>query len=173
MYTNDCGPYSASATVSDPQASTSNDLTVVIACQMQITNLVVRPNFRRPSRDKFSIRAIIEMPDGFSPTSKSVAVGVGGAQASFTLNAKGRGANALGTCRLSFNTKTNDWTLKVKQHKGSWQIPWDAAGLVNADVPKPGIPVTITAVVLVDTEGFAADDSLTYTAKANKSGLAR
>jgi PKD repeat protein len=170
VYTNDCGPYSASVTVSDAEASTNSDLTVAVACELRNVEVQMKPNFKKPSADKFNLRADVDLPGGFNPDGKSVTVDVGGAQASFSLDAKGRGTNALGTCRLSFNTKTSDWTVKVKQRKGSWQTPWNADGLVNVTVSKP---ITVTAVVLVDTEGFAVDASLRYTAKANKSGVAK
>ena len=140
---------------------------------MRNVGLQAKPNFKKPSADKFNLRADVDLPSGFSPEGKSVTVDVGGAQVSFTLNAKGRGTNALGNCKLSFNAKTNIWTLKVNQHKGSWHTPWDAAGLANLDVPKPGTPVTITVVALIDNEGFAVDAPLTYTAKAGKSGVAK
>ena len=69
--------------------------------------------------------------------------------------------------------KTNDWTVTVKLKGGSWQIPWATAGLVNADVPKPGTSVTLTVAVLVGNEAFVADNTLLYTAKAGKPGTAK
>ena len=168
-----CGPYDVSVTISNGAMSTSSNFTVVVACQMQITKLQAKPNFKKPNADKFNLTATVALPGGFDPSGKVVAVDVAGAQAIFTLDDKGKGKNAQGTCKLSFNKKTNDWTLKVTQKNGDWQTPWDAAGLVNADVPKPGNPVTLSVVVLVSDEGFAADAPLTYTAKIDKSGTAR
>jgi hypothetical protein len=89
------------------------------------------------------------------------------------MDTRGRGINARGACRLSFNARTGVWIVNVRQSRGNWQIPWAAAGLRNTDVLRPGAPVTITAVVLVGNEGFVADAPLTYTARANKSGVAR
>ena len=171
--TNECGPYNASVTVSDGQASTNSELTVVVACQMQIGKMQVKLNFRKPSADSCSLAANIVLPNGFAPAGKPVTLNIGGAQTSFTLDAKGRGVNVQGTCKLSFNKKANDWTMKVTLSKTSLQAEWADEGLVNADVPKRGTPVTFTVIVLVDNEGFAADKSLMYTAKAGKSGNAK
>ena len=173
VYTNDCGPYNAHVTVSDGQASTNSDLTVVVACQMQITKMQAKPNFARVNADACSLTATIDLPNGYIAAGKSVTVDIGGAQASFTLNAKGRGVSSQGTSRLKFNKKADDWTVTVTLNKGHWQIPWAADGLLNAAVPKPGTPVTLTGVVLIDDQAFAADKTLHYTAKAGKSGVAR
>jgi len=173
VYTNDCGPYSASATVSDGLASSSNDLTVVVACQMQIDRLRTWLNFRRTGHDRFRIKATIDLPPDFSLAGRVVVVDVGGAQATFTLNARGRGVNAHGACRLSFNKKTNHWTLLFHQGRGDWRALWDAIGLVNHDVARPGTPVTITVVALAGNEGFAVDDAASYRAKGGKYGLAK
>jgi hypothetical protein len=53
------------------------------------------------------------------------------------------------------------------------QGAWADDGLVNADVPKPGNPVTLSVTVLVGDEAFVADKTLSYTAKAGRSGAAR
>jgi hypothetical protein len=174
VYTNDCGPYNARVTVSDGQSSTNSDLTVVVACQMLITKLQAKPNFARTNEDACALTATIDLTPNFVMAGKSATVDIGGAQVSFPLNAKGVGVTPLGTFRLKFNKKADNWTVTVKLNKGNWRTGWVAAGLVNVDVPpKPETSVTLTAVVLVDNEAFVADKTLRYTAKAGKSGEAR
>jgi PKD repeat protein len=174
VYTNDCGPYAASVTVNDGQATTNSDLTVAVACQMQITKARADLNFRKPDADSCSLTANIELPQGFTVPGKSLTVDLGGAEVSFTFDSKGHQVkNLQGTCSLKFNKKTNDWTVTAKLKKGSWQSRWSEAGLGTGDVPRPGTPVTLTVIVLVDTEAFVADRTLLYTAKAGKSGTAK
>ena len=146
---------------------------MVVACQMQIVKLRARPVFRKHNVDRFWVKATIALPDGFSPAGKLVTVNIGGAQAAFTLNANGRRINGQGACKLFFHKRTDTWTVHIRRRKGDWRTPWDAIGLTNTDIPKPGTPVTITVVVLVGDEGFAADDVVTYRAKAGKYGIAR
>jgi hypothetical protein len=172
VYTN-CGPFDVEVTVSNNFLAVSSNFTVVVACEMQVTKLQAKLNFKKSDADKFNLTAIVELPDGFDPSGKSVSVNVAGAQATFALDANGKGANAQGTCKLSFNSKTNDWTLKVSQKKGDWQTPWAATGLIDDDVPKPGDAVTLPVVVLVGDEGFAADEPMVYVAKEGKSGTAK
>jgi hypothetical protein len=171
--TNECGPYDASVTVSDGQASTNSELTVVVACQMQVTKLQVKTNFKKAGADSWNLTAIVALPDGFSLGGQSVTLEVGGAPAAFSLNAKGVGVNTQGNCHLVFKKKTNTWTLTAKMQKGDWQDLWIKYGLVNADVPKMRGSVTLPVIVLAGNEGFVADKTLLYTAKAGKSGTAK
>ncbi|MGD1020375.1 MAG: pectinesterase family protein [Verrucomicrobiia bacterium] len=173
VYTNDCGPYNARVTVSDGQTSTNSDLTVVVACPMQVTKLQVKPDFARTNKDTCTLIASIDLTNTFIAADKSATVDVGGAQVSFILNDKGLGVNSLGTFKVKFDKRGTNWTVTVKLHKGTWRIPWIADGLVPFDVPRPGTNVTLTAVVLVDNEAFVADKTLNYTAKAGKSGTAK
>jgi PKD repeat protein len=173
VYTNDCGPYNASVTVSDGQASTNSDLTVVVACQMQITRMRANLNFRKAFADSCSLTADIGLPNGFSPAGKLVTLDIGGAQSSFTLDAKNKAVNTQGRCAFKFNKKDGNWTITAKLARSNLQGAWADDGLVNADVPKPGNPVTLSVTVLVSDEAFVADETLFYTAKAGRSGAAR
>ena len=173
--TNVCGPYHASVTVSDGQNSTNSQLTVVVACQMQITKMQAKLNFKKSDADACSLTATnLDLPTGFTLAGKSVTLGIGGAQVSFTFDSKGHQVkNTQGTCKLSFDKKTSTWTMKANLKKTDFQSAWVDEGLVNADVPKPGTTVTLAVVVLVDNEAFMADKSLLYTAKAGNSGAAK
>jgi hypothetical protein len=173
VYTNDCGPYSASVTVSDGQASTNSDLTVVVACQMQITRMRADLNFRRASADSCSFTADLSLTNGFTLAGQRVTFDIGGAQSSFTLDAKNKAVNTQGRCAFKFNKKNGNWTITVKLARSSFQGAWADDGLVNADVRKPGNSVTLSVTVLVGNEAFVADKTLSYTAKAGRSGAAK
>jgi PKD repeat protein len=175
VYTNDCGPYNASVTVSDSELSTNSTRTVVVACDMQITKMQTKLSFSKSNADSCSFTASIGLPTGFNLAGKAVTVSIGGAQSSFTLDAKGKGkgVNAQGSCAFKFNKKTSDWTISVKFGKTNLLEYLAGAGLVNATVAKPGTNVVLTTAVLIDNEAFATDKTLVYTATAGKSGSAR
>jgi PKD repeat protein len=173
VYTNDCGPYNASVTVSDGQVSTNSGRTVIVACQMQITKMQVKLSFSKPNADSCSLTANIVLPNGFTTAGKSVTLNISGAQSSFTLDAKGKGVNAQGSCGFKFNKKTGGWTISVKLGKTNLQDAWADDGLANTTLPKTGTSVTLTVAVLVDDEAFAADRTLLYRTAAGKSGSAK
>ncbi len=174
VYTNNyCGPYNARVTVSDGQASTNSDLTVVVPCQMQITHMQIKLNFKEVSADSCSFNAIIDPLPGFIPAGKLVTLDIGGEQSSFTLNARNRGVNTQGSCSFSLlDRKSGNWFIHVNLAKASLQgQAWTDAGLTNAPASKNPVPLTV--VVLVGNEAFAADKTLLYTAKAGQSGTAK
>jgi PKD repeat protein len=173
IYSTDCGSYTAGVTVDDGTSTNSANLTVSVACALEVTKLQLKPSFARPDRDSCSLAGMVDLGAGSSPFGRPVTVGIGGAQVSFVLDAKGKAKNSWGTCGLKFDKKTGLWKISVKLKNGNWQTAWAQAGLLNSDVPKPGVPVTLTLVVLVDTEGFAADKTLLYTARTGKSGSAK
>ena len=66
------------------------------------------------------------------------------------------------------------WKLKATFKDGSWQAPWADYGMINSNIPKPGVLVTnLPVILLLDTDGFMATTNLHYTAKEHKSGEAR
>jgi hypothetical protein len=125
------------------------------------------------SEDSCSLTALIVLPDGFTPAGKLVSLDIGGARSSFTLDTKNKAVNSQGHCTFKFNKKTNNWTITVSLTKADLQDSWVAHDLVNAPVSKPGNPVILPVTVLVGNEAFAADKTLSYTAKAGQSGTAK
>lgn len=71
VYTNECGPYNASMTVSDGSGSTNSDLIVSAACEMQITRLQVNLNFAKTNSDSCTIQGMVELPAGYNFAGKS------------------------------------------------------------------------------------------------------
>ena len=120
--------------------------------------------------DTCSLTASPALESGFSVANQMVMVDVGGAQASFTLNAKGSGKSSTNSCKFTYAKKTKLWTLTASMKKGSWATPWAAYGVTNATTPKAGLTVTMPVLVTVGTNTFAAEESLLYKAAAGKSG---
>lgn len=135
-------------------------------------------NFAKPDADCFSLTALLDPGGGFAPAGQALALDLGGATVMLNLDEKGRAATApgvvpAGKVKLSARKGTSQWTLTVSFKQGSWQGPWAAWGLVNADVPKPGQVVTVLAVVQLGSQHFAEWLPMTYTAKAGKSGATK
>ena len=175
VYTNDCGPYHASVTVSDGHALTNSDLTVVVACQMQITKLQLNLNFAKTNADSCTVKGRFELPASYSFTNKLATLDIGGAEVSFTLPKKGSGHNGSRTfSKPTYNKKTGLWTFSATLKKGFWQTPWAEFSMINSNIPRPGVSVTNFPVILVlDTEAFMGTTNLNYTAKQGKSGTAK
>ncbi len=172
-YSTNCGPYTATVTVSDGLSAMTSNLTVVVACQLTVTRLQVKLNFAQPDADRISFSGTLDLGANFNVAARMVTLDVGGAQVSFTLDAKGRGVSAYGNCRLLYNKRMTLWTLQTNLAKGDWQTAWAADGLNNTTVRRPGIPVMLPVVVLIGGEAFADERSMIYTAQLNKSGSAK
>jgi uncharacterized repeat protein (TIGR03803 family) len=166
-----CGPYTVTATVSNETASVSTNLPIIVACQLTVTKLQAKVNFNpaKSNADSCKLTGTLALEPGFSVTNKAVTVDIGGAQVSFTLDAKGRGTSAPHTCKLSYNKKTGLWTFTATLKKGSWA----AHGLANVTTPKAGVTVTLPVILVIGDEVFANEKSLLYKATAGRSGSAK
>jgi hypothetical protein len=148
--------------------------TITNSDAITVTKLQVKVNFAKPDSDSCSLTASFDLGAGFNPSNKLVVVDIGGAVSSFTLDAKGKGRDTLGTCKLSYNKKSGSWALGVSLKKGSWQTAWADHDLTNTTTAKTGATVTLPVVVAVgDDLAFSKDCSLNYRAVANKSGTAK
>ena len=173
IYT-DCGPYTATVTVDDGTYVTNASMTVSIACQLTTSQLKATVNFAKTNSDSCTIKGTFSLPSTYNFTGKVVTLNVGGAELSFTLDAKGRGLN--GTSRFnkpSYNKKTGLWTFNAMLRNGSWHSVWAAHGLTNSTILKPGSPVTLPVILAIDNESFMATPTKKYISKAGKSGSAK
>jgi len=139
---------------------------------LSVTKLQAKVNLNpaKTNIDTCSLTVSLALEADFSVTNQPVTVDIGGAQASFTLNAKGRGVTSGDTCKLSYAKKTEVWTLAASMKKGSWATPWAEYGVTNATTPKEGVSVTLPVSVVIGTNTFATEETLNYMAIADKSG---
>ena len=175
VYGTNCGPYEAGLTVSNEDIFVSGNFTVVVACQLNVTQLHLQPNFAKTNGDACVVMGSFDLPAGYSFANKSATLDIGGAEVSFALNKRGIGVNGLSKFnKPAYNKKAALWKFKATLKKGSWQIPWADYSITNTNLPKPGVLITnVPVVLLLDTEAFMATTNLQYTAKQNKSGLAK
>ncbi|HUI07500.1 MAG TPA: PKD domain-containing protein [Verrucomicrobiae bacterium] len=174
-YGTNCGPYDASVTISNGLASTTSNFTVVVACQLNMIKLQLSPNFAKTNADNCIVSGMFDLPAEYSFAGKSVTVDAGGAEVSFALNKRGIGVSGVSKFnKPTYNKKTALWKFKATLRKGSWQAPWSDYSITNTNMPKPGVLISnVPVILLLDTEAFMATTNLQYTAKQDKSGLAK
>ena len=170
--TNVCGVYTASVVVADGLTpSPTGTLRVAVACQLNISQLQLRPNFAKNRADKAKLFATFVPGGNVTLAGLPVTVDIGNALVSFVLNKTGHGTSTNGTCTVTHNKRLG-WTIALALKSGSWNQGWQAYDLLNAPI-KVGVPVQVPVVVLIGNDAYAADRSLTYTAVVGKSGLAK
>ena len=173
--TTNCGPVTASVTVSSGGVSITSNLTVAVACQLAVTKVQATLNFAKTNSDGCSLTATADLGADFLPAGQTLTFDIGGAQESFTLDSKGRGANAQGTCLLAFKKATKSqpagWIITVKLSHGAFAGAWGAYGLTDTTTNSTNVELPV--VLLVGDDAFADDIPLLYTAKAGKSGKAK
>ena len=175
-----CGPYLASVQVSDGPLSVRSNLTVIAACELTITKLMVALNFARANADSIRLKSRLNLPgitNLIQLTGIPVVVDVGDVQAPFALNAKGRGVGANGICGMAYTKPTKKlpgyWTATITLRKGTWRNPLAAHGLTNEPINKPGRIVALPVAILIGNEAFAVVPKLHYTATLGKTGTAK
>jgi hypothetical protein len=143
--------------------------------QITITKVQAKLNFARTNADSCTVKGTFNPPASYSFAGKVVTLDIGDVQLPFNLGGKGSGVNGLNAFKKpTYNKKTGLWTFNVTLKKGSWQTAWAQYGMINSNVPKPGVLVTNFPVsVVLDTGTFAGTASLHYTAKQGKSGMAK
>jgi hypothetical protein len=169
----DCGTYKVTATVSDGVEATDSELTVSVPCAMLVTNFQAKVNFAKANRDTCKMKVVPPLSQWTNWLGAAVTIDVGGAQAAFTLDAKGRGINTNGTCRVAFNKKTGACVMTANLAGGSWQGAWAEYGLVRTNSAKPGLAVTLPVTLVIDDESFMTEKPLGYTATEKSSGTAK
>jgi hypothetical protein len=171
-----CGPCSVGVTVSDGQMLTISNLTVTVPCELNMTNkgakAMAKLNFAKSNADSLTFKAFVDLGADFNAAGKALTLYFGGEVRTFTLDAKGKGVTYPNTCSLKYSRATGLWTFTSKWKSGSCADAWAAYGMTNETIITAR-PVTVPVVVLISTESFAAEAHVTYTAKGDKSGIAK
>jgi hypothetical protein len=172
VFTN-CGTFAVTVAINDNQGTTTANLTVAVPCSMSVTNFQATLDFAKPNLDKYTFKAIPQPSQCTNWLGTVVTIGIGDAQIPFTMDVHGRGVSTNGTCRFTYNKKTDVCEFTASLHRGNWQSSSAAYGLVNATIPKPGSAVTLPVILVIGNSAFMADKPLHYIATANKSGTAK
>jgi PKD repeat protein len=174
-YTTNCGPYTASVTISNGSASVTSNLTIVVACQLNVAKLAPKLNFAKTNSDSCTITGTFDLPANTSFAGMVATLDIGGGSLTFTFPSKGTALNGRSRfSRPTFNKKTGLWKFNAAFNNGFWQTDWANYGMTNATILKPGALVSdLPVILLLDTEAFMATTNLHYTAKQGKSGSAK
>ena len=142
---------------------------------LNITRAMVKLSFLRSGSDSIQVMGTISLPDGVMLNGQKVIVDVGGVEDAFTLSSKGKGIGTRGQFMLQARAKqgviaaqTAKFTLKFM--RGDFTKTLGAAGFVNDDVTTT---VDLKVQMLFNGGILAGSDSLSYKARADRSGMGR
>jgi sugar lactone lactonase YvrE len=143
----------------------------VLTISKETANVNFNP--AKTNSDSCAVTATFNHDASYNLTNLPVSLDIGGADASFNLDAKGkgRGVGEYGTCKLSYKKNTGPWTFTASLKKGSWATQWQTYGLTNATTN--AVSVTLPVTLIIGDGGFHGEKNLLYKAKANKSGSAK
>jgi hypothetical protein len=164
------GTYNASVTVSDGVNGLVFPTPVTVSetshNPLTLKKLQLSVNFMKSGADSFSMSGTLTPIPALKPMGSFVRIDIGGAQAIYALDEKGRSRDVTGN--FSLNLKTGAFTATAKFD--DFSSKWADEGIVNGNVS-----ASITMPVTLDVDGnvFNTTKVLQYTARENKSGKAR
>jgi PKD repeat protein len=175
VYTNDCGPYVASVTISNGVGAITSNFDVMVACQLGLNKVQPKLNFAKTNADSCALVGSFPAMSNTVFAGQAATLDIGGASLTFTFPRKGSAVNGASTFSLpKYNKHTRLWPLKATFKNGSWQTPWGDYSMINSNIPKPGILVSnLPVILLLNSDAFMATTNLTYTGKQGKSGAAK
>jgi hypothetical protein len=149
---------------------------------MAVTKLAGHVAFTVSGRDSCQVQGVIPaLPALYNPGGAAVRLNVGGVDASFTLDAKGRGKNDKGTFQLLLkpsrrNAATKqleflggDAVYKAALKKGAFLDAWRFHG-VNPNASAPGVPLDMPVLAAFNGRIYAANATVTYSSKKGRGG---
>lgn len=143
---------------------------------LNVTKLSIKLSFAKTSADSIQVQALMPVRAGFVVAGRMVVVNVGGVARTFVLDEKGKGVSDGAQAKLTVKAKNGvvadqDAKFSFKLTKSSVAADLVDEGLVNATVDD--LQVSVTADVTIDTVPSTKDVTVTYKAKAGKTGKAK
>jgi PKD repeat protein len=191
------GTYTATVTVKDVNGLTATGtITVTIVTTgpgatggdgggpqiLTVNKLEGSVKFNVTGRDACTLTGSIpNVAPGFNPSGVVVLLNVGGAQAVFTLNAKGKVKSSNGSLMLKLKPSTLNKPAKkiefqggpvrftAKLTHGSWADDWAADGVVQTGAAK-GAVLTMPVSLSLGGTLYSTPVSITYSGKAGSGG---
>jgi len=158
-----------------------NDASSFVMSPMTVVKMKMSVRFDQTNKDTIQFSGVLPgIPAGFNPLGAVMGIDAGGAKASITLDAKGRGktANASVGLKLKFvknkTTKKSsflggDVPVKGSLKAGSWADEWADDGLTGAADAKKA-PMTVPVVIAFNGRLYGTTVTGVYSAKTGKSG---
>lgn len=137
-----------------------------------IGKMQIKLDFAKANNDRINIQGTLPVADGFNFANQVVVFDVGGVVKSFTLDAKGKSPSGANDSVKLNKPKGGVAKYIVKFNKGSFAANLADEGLVGTADAK-NAPKDVTVVALFNSTLLRTTKTLSYTAKANKGGLAK
>lgn len=161
------GTYTVTVIIDDGHEPVPATLEVFVAGPLFVQKLMGKGLAARSGRDKLLVKGVLfDVPAGFSPAGKVVAVSAGGTTVRFTLDARGRGTPEAGTAKLKMrirmkrNRETKEKVFPggdvrfAVLVKGDLRTSWVAYG-VDAETTVVSTPATVLMPVILMVDGVA------------------
>ena len=160
-------PYTDPVSVTTPAGA--------VPCPLETTRLRAQIWFTRSNVDQVVVKANVCLPADYDTPNVAATLQICGVPLDFILDHVGIGVyafqNQLGILRYS--TPQHVWKLRGTFKHGEWSQVWAPCGLVNADIPAPGAPVTMPVSLHIGDESFTNEIAVLYRAKENIRGQTR
>jgi PKD repeat protein len=143
---------------------------------LALSKTAVKLNFSKTGSDQILVSGVLPIAEGYAVEGQTLTVNFGGVEETFVLNGRGQGKTAGGKFGLRLKQKrgavvAQQAKFQLQLKKGEFAQALSAAGLTNADIWKAS--VTVPVLLTFDGTTYAADKQLLFSAKANKTGLAK
>jgi hypothetical protein len=143
-----------------------------------LSKTAVKLNFGKTGSDQILVSGVLPITEGYAMEGQTLTVNFGGVEETFILNGRGQGKTAGANERFRLQIKRKKGVVVAQQAKfqlqlknGDFAQALSAAGLTNADHRKAA--VTVPVLLTFDGTTYAADKQLLFSAKADKTGLAK
>jgi uncharacterized protein (TIGR03790 family) len=149
------------AAASAPSLSLA-DLSSTTTLPLTVSKLQGSAKFTVSGHDSCAVLGTIPGLTAFNPSGQTVLLSIGGAQSSFTLDAKGHGKSAQGT--ITFKQKPGSpLAFAAKLTNGTWAATWG----IDPTASTTSAPLPITVAIELGGSTYAATVTASCTSKAD------
>ncbi len=160
----------------DPASAASNPVGKIVTNTMigtlTISKSQIKLNFLKPGSDSITLSGMVDVPNGFMPG--DVLIDAGGVLKKLTLSHKGSAHVGGDSFKMSLKSKGTVTSIPFKAafSKGSFADTLGLVSLLNNNTVS-GSARTVTFAIVFNGSASIKKQSMLYTAKAGKSGLAK
>ena len=152
-------------------ATTLRAMAIASAPSLDVRQLIIHFNFKSPGKDKIMVKGTIPTPVG-STAGVVVVLDVGGASQAFTLDKKGRARVGGNTFALTGKPKNGQVKYAIQLKKGAFAAALADEGMGGTADAKKQTRSVLVSVTFGGTL-HVKFVTLSYTAKAGKTGIAK
>jgi uncharacterized repeat protein (TIGR03806 family) len=135
------------------------------------TYLSTSMQFTKPGNDAYSLKALLpDIPAGFALKGQELGVDVGGAVATFVLDAKGNARTKQGRVTAKFERDGKGLLISLSLRRGKWTEAWSDAGI---DKSTPKSTLQIPFVITFNGVSYGGVKDVNYVSRPGKSGKSR